>query len=332
MFGDSLSDSGNSGVISTNAGSLPPIFPPPPYLGARFSNGPVAAENLWRAYNPSAPPLQASLLGGSNFAVGGATTGIENYIKFSDFPIAPSLKDAYGNRGNAWQLAQFGTPTFDPASSLFLVWMFPNDPFTVFATGGAGVGTFDGLPSPAGPGAIVPTAVSNIIGTLKQLASQGARHFLVPNTPDLGKIPSFQGTPLESTFSNLSLQFNASLATALSDLAQDRPDLDIVDFQTDDLFAEVKADPLSFGFTNVDDRCLASFTSNPCSDPDSYLFWDGSHPTAAGHALIGNRFYQMVRQPVPAPLPVAGGMALVGWSRILRRRIGQRQDSSDRAI
>jgi len=321
VFGDSLSDNGNSGVISTNAGSLPPIFPPPPYLGARFSNGPVAAENLWRAFNPAAPPLQASLMGGSNFAIGGATTGVENYIEFSDFPIAQDLKNAYANTGNAWQLGQFGSPTFDPATSLFLVWMFPNDPFAVLASGGMGVGTFDGLTSPPGLEAIVPTAVSNIIGTLKDLASKGARHFLVPNTPDLGTIPSFQGTAFQPFFTNLSIDFNSALATALGELSQDRPDLDIVAFQTDDLFAEVKANPQAFGFSNVDDRCLASFSSAPCADPDRYLFWDGSHPTAAGHALIGERFYQGVRQPVPAPLPVAGGMALVGWSRRLRRRL-----------
>lgn len=325
VFGDSLSDSGNSGFISTNAGSLPPIFPPPPYAGARFSNGPVAAENLWRAFNPSAPPLQASLLGGTNFAIGGATTGVKNYIQFSDFPIAPDLKNAYANTGNAWQLNQFGSPSFDPATSLFLVWMFPNDAFTSLATGTAGVGTFDGLSSADGLAALVPTAVSNIIGTVKELASKGGRHFLVPNTPDLGTIPSFQGTAFQPFFTNLSVDFNTALATALGQLSQERPDLDIVDFQTDDLFADVKADPQAFGFTNVDDRCLASFSSPPCSTPDAYLFWDGSHPTAAGHALIGDRFYQTVRQPVPAPLPAVGAMAFVGWSRALRRRLRSRR-------
>lgn len=325
VFGDSLSDSGNSGAISTAAASLPPIFPPPPYDGARFSNGPVAAELLWRSFNPAAPPLQASLLGGSNYAVGGATTGVANYIEFSDFPIAPALKAAYGNKGNAWQLDQFGSTSFDPASSLFLVWMFPNDPFTVNATGGVGVGTFDGQSSVAGPAAIVPTAVANIIGTVQELASKGARHFLVPNTPDLGRIPSFQGTALEAPFSALSLQFNNALAAALSDLSQNRPDLDILDFQTDDLFSEVKADPARFGFLNVDDRCLVNFSSAPCSNPDQYLFWDGSHPTAAGHALIGDRFYQTVREPVPAPLPLAGGVAFLGWSRSLRRRLARRR-------
>lgn len=331
VFGDSLSDNGNSGVISVNAASFPPIFPPPPYDGARFSNGLVAAEYLWKAFNPSAPPLKASLQGGTNFAVGGATTGVENYIQYSNFTIAPSLKNAYADKGNAWQLDQFGSPTFDPETSLFMVWMFPNDPFTFFANGGLGVGTFDGNTSPAGSAAIVPTAVSNIIGTVQELAGKGARNFLVPNTPDLGLIPEFIGTGLQSFFSDLSDKFNTELAVKLNELSASRPDLDIVSFQVDDVLAEVRANPGAYGFSNVTDRCLANISATPCSDPDSYLFWDGSHPTTAGHSLIGQRFYQATYEPVPAPLPVVGGLAALGWSRRLRLRLRLRSQRTSRS-
>lgn len=331
VFGDSLSDNGNSGVISVNAGSLPPIFPPPPYAGARFSNGLVAAEHLWNAFNPAGPPLKASLQGGTNFSVGGSTTGVENYIQYSDFAIAPDLKTAYTDRGNAWQLDQFGTPSFDPKTSLFMVWMFPNDPFTFFASGGQGVGTFDGNPSDPGPEALIPTAVSNIIGTIKELASKGAQNFLVPNTPDLGLIPEFIGTGLQPTFSGISASFNAALALKLGELSASEPNLDIVAFQVDDVLAEVRANPGAFGFSNVTDRCLASATFTPCSDPDSYLFWDGSHPTTAGHALIGQRFYQATYEPVPGPVPVFGGLAALGWSRRLRRRLTLRSRRTSRS-
>lgn len=331
VFGDSLSDNGNSGVISVNAASFPPIFPPPPYDGARFSNGLVAAEYLWRAFNPSGPALQASLQGGSNFAVGGATTGVENYIQYSDFPITQPLKNAYEDKGNAWQLDQFGSPSFDPETSLFMVWMFPNDPFTFFANGGLGVGTFDGNTSPAGVAAIVPTAVSNIIGTVQKLAAKGATNFLVPNTPDLGLIPEFIGTGLQGFFSDLSDKFNTELAVKLDELSASRPDLDIVSFQVDDVLAEVRANPGAYGFSNVTDRCLATISTTPCSDPDSYLFWDGSHPTTAGHSLIGQRFYQATYEPVPAPLPVVGGLAALGWSRRLRLRLRLRSQRTSRS-
>jgi phospholipase/lecithinase/hemolysin len=331
VFGDSLSDNGNSGVISSNAASFPPIFPPPPYNGARFSNGKVAAEYLWQAFNPSGPTLQASLQGGTNFAVGGATSGVENFIQYSDFPIAPALKAAYAGRGNAWQLDQFGSPSFDPDTSLFMVWMFPNDPFTFFANGGLGVGTFDGNTSPAGPAAIVPTAVSNIIGSILELAGKGARNFLVPNTPDLGLIPEFIGTGLQGTFSDLSDKFNTELALKLDELSASRPDLDIVSFQVDDLLAEVRTNPGAYGFSNVTQRCLANIAATPCSNPETYLFWDGTHPTTAGHSLIGQRFYQATYEPVPAPLPLVGGLAAMGWSRRLRQRLRLRSRRTSRS-
>ncbi|MGA7806692.1 SGNH/GDSL hydrolase family protein, partial [Bradyrhizobium sp.] len=58
VYGDSLSDNGN---LYSLIG-----YPPPPYYDGRFSNGPVAAEQL--ATNLGAPLY--------DFAVGGATSGV----------------------------------------------------------------------------------------------------------------------------------------------------------------------------------------------------------------------------------------------------------------
>src|ERR1700693_2489301 len=63
VYGDSLSDNGN-------LYSLIGYPPSPPYYMGRFSNGPVIAEQL-AAY------LGAPLY---DFAVGGATSGVGNYI------------------------------------------------------------------------------------------------------------------------------------------------------------------------------------------------------------------------------------------------------------
>ncbi len=331
VFGDSLSDSGNSLVISQDAASFPPIFPPPPYAGGRFSNGLVAAEYLWQAFNPGNPSFRASLQGGTNFAVGGATTGVKNFIQYGNVAPTQALRDAYASKGNAWQLESFGSPAFDPETSLFLVWLFPNDPFTAQVTGAQGVGTYAGGPSPDGITEIVPTAVSNIIGTIEALAGRGARNFLVPNTPDLGLIPEFIHTPAEGTFTALTNAFNTSLGSALQGLALNRPDLDIIPFQTDDLFAELRANPTAFGFSNVEQRCLVNVLVAPCTTPNSYLFWDGSHPTTAGHALIGQRLYQAAYDPVPGPLPLSGAAAAIGWSQALRRRLRLRSRRTNRS-
>ena len=47
-------------------------------------------------------------------------------------------------------------------------------------------------------------------------------------------------------------------------------------------------DPGDFGLTDVEDSCLAFgvVQGAVCERPDRYLFWDGEHPTRAGHHII----------------------------------------------
>src|SRR5438270_12307648 len=64
VFGDSLSDNGN--LFAASGGLVPQV----PYYNGRFSNGPVAVEQL-------SGLLGVPLL---DFALGGATTGVGNQI------------------------------------------------------------------------------------------------------------------------------------------------------------------------------------------------------------------------------------------------------------
>ena len=49
-------------------------------MGARYSNGPTAVEYLWQAYNPGNPGgFTPSNTGGTNYALGGASTGSFNF-------------------------------------------------------------------------------------------------------------------------------------------------------------------------------------------------------------------------------------------------------------
>ncbi len=66
-FGDSLSDAGNLYILSNH------LAPAPPYVGGHFSNGPTWVEDL--SVKLGLGTLTPSLSGGTDFAVGGATTG-----------------------------------------------------------------------------------------------------------------------------------------------------------------------------------------------------------------------------------------------------------------
>ena len=51
VFGDSLSDGGNSGLrTQAFTGDPSAVFPPPPYAGGRTSNGLTALEQFWNLY------------------------------------------------------------------------------------------------------------------------------------------------------------------------------------------------------------------------------------------------------------------------------------------
>jgi phospholipase/lecithinase/hemolysin len=147
-------------------------------------------------------------------------------------------------------------------------------------------------------------------------------------------VPEFNGDPVKSkAFSDLSIAFNSQLATQLNSLSLNNPELDITAFQTDALFAEVRNNPGAFGFSNTTNRCISApscITGDPAAQ-STYLFWDGTHPTTAGHAMIGQRFYQAVYEPVPGPLPAAGAAAALAWSRSLRRRVRPHPQKTSRS-
>jgi phospholipase/lecithinase/hemolysin len=309
VFGDSLSDNGNSGVLTNGA------FPPPPYVQNRFTNGKVAVEYLWDHYNPGNTSFAPSLQNGTNFAIGGATTGKENNLEVGNYP-----QPIFANRGNAWQLNSFKTSntSFNPGTSLFTIWLFPNDVFYYRSTSGSSAGTFDGQDgTPISFTQIPQLAVDNIIGSIDELVVSGARNFLVMNSPDLSKTPAFLNTPLAPTMAAVSKDFNDLLSAELLQLAVSNPSLDIRLFHTDQLLNEIISDPGALGFTNVTQPCFNG--TSVCADPSSYLYWDNLHPTTRTHALLA----QGMANTVPGPLPALGGVAAFGWSRQLRRRLRQ---------
>lgn len=216
VIGDSYSDAGNSGLLTQSA--APPGFPFPFYANGRFSNGPVAVEQLWSRFNPSLPPLQPSgAAAGTNFAVGGATSGRDSYFQVAG-AMPNGLRPLYANTSAYSQLSQlrsaFTPGSFDPGSSLFVFWMGANDGLYWLntpqsATTGLTPGTIiGGPPQQATATQLLQNSMLNIASGVQALIDNGAQHLLVPNLLNFSKAPGFSGDPAQAAAAQaLSLGF-----------------------------------------------------------------------------------------------------------------------------
>ena len=293
-FGDSLTDSGNAfRATSSVPGQAVPVSPP--YFGGRFSNGLMWVEHLANALGLQIIP---SLDGGTNFAVGGATTGQDLHRIFEhDFGgLIPSLRTQVATYRLTLADPTLTDPTHmkqAPADALYIVWGGANDLRNVVQQGTAG----------ATPESIASAAVDNISAVIRELQSAGAIYFLVPNLPDLGRTPQFAHRPEDMQLATaLSTAFNNALESTLQDLERTFP-VDIARLDIATHFQEIIANPQNFGVANVTDACLSGDISAPgtvCANPDSYIFWDAiGHPTAVAQALVAN-FAFMALPPLVA--------------------------------
>lgn len=290
VFGTSLSDPGNAFALSgQNLGpseyqTLHPLLLIPdsetPYAvgGNRHSNGPTWIEQLAkrtglsRSVKPAwrTPPSS----GAFNYAVAGtrARDGVANDVSLSQ------------------QLAQFFADNNRVASpnALYVVEMGSNDVADVIF----------GL---AGPEVLFDAATS-VGAAIGALYCAGASKFLVWNVPNFGRTPGVINinpfVPAPPGFSSFievatatSTGYNSVLSFVLQTLKQSPPcnaqhALHIIEF---DAFARLGAvinEPEKYGLQDVRNACVQPTPPFACSNPDRRLFWDGIHPTQAGHAVI----------------------------------------------
>jgi outer membrane lipase/esterase len=286
FFGDSLSDSGNNFLGLGGATTPVPIannsfIPTFPYASTHYTNGKVWAQTFAEAFGLTATP---SLLGGNDFAFGGARTG----------PLTLPPADPAGFPFSLQNQVLFFLDTHGGVA--------PSDALYVIA--GGGNNARDALDAIGGGAPLLPTIAatasgfaSDIATMLTQLEGAGAEHIVVWTAPDAGKAPaviaaggSFVGTLVSSAMNG-----------ALEDLLLDNPGL-AEGVQVFDLFALLQAvtAPGAPFFTNVTDACarfVVSATDLGTCDPTAYLFWDGIHPTSGGHALIASAMIALIPEP-----------------------------------
>ncbi|GAB4373449.1 MAG: hypothetical protein Kow00121_16720 [Elainellaceae cyanobacterium] len=295
VFGDSLSDTGN--IFNTTGGLFPPS---PPYFNGRFSNGSVAVETL-------ANRLGLTLTPETNFAIGGARTGRDNIGDTNGIKFGGLLD----------QIERFASTVGAQGANskaLYFVW--------------AGGDNF--LSPPADPASATSQAVEDIKTAVTTLANLGARNIVVVQNPNLGRTPlSLQAGQLDA-LTNLTLNFNQQLESALTPLERNS-NLNIILSNLFSIGEEVVQNPSKFGFSNVVESYLRNFIpANPSADPNQFFFWDQTHPTTRGHTLFAGTLRQDVITGITESINRVGTLRndlLVGYAGndLLRGRLGRDQ-------
>ena len=265
VFGDSLSDNGNLYAVT---GGTTPLSPP--YFQGRFSNGPVFTELL--GFNAGLYAQGAPVTGSVNYAFGGART--------DNAALPPGMRNqllAYTGAGGT-----FG------ANDLVSVLGGANNLFQRLTQFASLPPAQQAVTNPQGyvqPTALAAAADINFI--VNSVAGAGAGTILVSNLPRLGITPQFNQGPaaaLSPLADFAGTSFNSALSAGLFGVAAANPNSNIILMDLYKISDPLAGNPGAFGLTNATDACFNGVTV--CANPDGYLYWDGVHPTAAGHRLI----------------------------------------------
>ena len=281
VFGDSLSDPGNAFVLTGEA-SIPPydLIPDAPYArgGHHFTNGETWVEKLAKALHRNTGPAFRTHKAFANYAVGGARARYAG-------PVNLTVEVGLFLSNSGYQV---------DSDALYTVFIGGNDirdAIEVLALDSTGVISIQ----------IIDEAVTAIYDNMFTLASLGAVNFLVVNGPDLSLVPAIARIPdpdAKIAARSFSIYFNKTLNDKLTLLTEAYPIM-IKTVNIFELFNTVVTTPEAFGLVNVYDPCIDSglIDKAVCFQPDTYLFWDGIHPTRVGHQVIADKALNVLMQP-----------------------------------
>ena len=268
FFGDSLTDMGNLYAVAHQ--------PPPPYYNGRFSNGPTYAEYLVTGLQASvtaAPTVKTNL----NFAFAGATA-TSTYAG----PTTPATLTQ--------ELGMFQARGITPgANDLFVVWAGANDVLNYLG----GTAT----PSGAGANTAASAAVTTVTSTVQSLATLGAKNFIVMTLPDISQTARFvtgSGAPAASLAQGAVYTYSTGIKSGMTALAASTgAKITVVD--TTALLSTIMKNASRLGFTDTTHDVVDILTAGgSVANPNSYIFWDGIHPTTAVHTLFAQAMTEII--------------------------------------
>ena len=230
-------------------------------------------------------PYYPSLRGGSNYAWAGALTA-------DDRPLGGGLIIPSINTQVSTYLGSQGG--LASADALHIVFGGGNDLAALLNNG------FDSV-----TGALAAQlAAANILNSVTTLIAAGADAILVPNLPDLGLTPLYQGNSANANA--LTQEFNRALTAGLFDLEE------VIEFDTFAFLNSVIND-----FAESSAPCLTSTTL--CDKPQDYLFFDDFHPTTRFYAGYAGALQLTIAQSQGVPEPRTLFLFGLGLLCLLRR-------------
>lgn len=300
VFGDSLSDAGNASIATLGAFPGPNYatrnVPGVPFPVGYFTDGPntnpdtASPSGLWidqfaaKAGLADPQPFLAPLPD-TNLAVASAQTGSANPQDVSNQVLAFDATH----------------PTGLPSNALYTIWAGSND----ILNGNTSLQA-------------VNKAADSLYQNILSLAAGGAKYFLWIDLAPLGDTPMARaaGAQTSAALNAASVAFNAEWATDIAKLQGQGIAVVGVDVYT--LFNQITSAPGSYGFNDVTDSAQGMN-----ANPNSFLFWDGEHPTTAGDALVANLAFNDL---VATPEPMSIGLALIGLFGLIATRKLRRRD------
>jgi phospholipase/lecithinase/hemolysin len=246
VFGDSYCDVGN--IYAATGGAVPAA----PYYNGRFSNGPIWLDHVAGFLGV---PLTASLLGGTDYAFGGAWVTAPQPITGGFIPSVPQQVGLY--------LLKHGGKA---------------DPKALYVIEGGGNDILD--TTTGTPQALAYQIAVGIVQSEQMLRQAGAKHFVIPNLLNVAILPAAAGnTAFASAASSATNKYLSQLLAPEEEL----PGIHILRMNVFSLINAVGTDPTHFGFTDLTNPCV---TTTLCADPDHTFFWDTHHPTEFGHVFF----------------------------------------------
>jgi phospholipase/lecithinase/hemolysin len=191
----------------------------------------------------------------------------------------------------------------------------------------AGGNDMRGLVGATNPLAVINAQLDSFVEIMNGLLAKGVGTLLVPNLPNLGKIPEFAGSDASVKATAASRAWNAGLEQRLINLSTTTP-ASIFYLDVFGIFGSILDNPAENGFTNTTKQCRSVskdfMIETACDDADTFLFWDDIHPTTAAHARLGLEAFNLLasgNSVRAVPEPAVMWLMLLGLGAIVGRRV-----------